>query len=256
MQNMLKEKMEQGNPVIGTFFALGGSTAVECLGISGLDFLIIDSEHGPFDVESSMEYIRSAQLRNISPLVRVKDASRASILKMLDIGAQGIIIPCVETVEEVKNIVRYGKYTPVGNRGFFYGRGAGYGFDSFAKNTKEYFHTCNEETLLLPQCETMGCLTHIEEIVAIEGVDGIFIGPYDLSISMGKPAEFEDLEFLAAIDRILNACKKAGKPAFIFTTNTASAKKYIADGFQGIAVDVDAGVYIRAYQSLIGEIKE
>ena len=89
MKNAIKEKMRSGEKVLGTFFELGGNTAVECLGLAGLDFFIIDTEHGPFDVESAMNFIRAGELRGISPLVRVKDTTRPSILKMLDIGAMG-----------------------------------------------------------------------------------------------------------------------------------------------------------------------
>ncbi len=101
------------------FFEIGSSIAVESLGIAGLDFLIIDTEHGPFDVESTMEYIRAAELKDLTPFVRVKDRTRSSILKMLDIGAKGLIIPFIKTVEDAEKIVEYGKYFPVGKRGFF-----------------------------------------------------------------------------------------------------------------------------------------
>ncbi|HRS22374.1 MAG TPA: aldolase/citrate lyase family protein, partial [Clostridia bacterium] len=92
MKNEVKSKMEMGLPVIGTFFELGDATAVECIGLSGMDFLIIDTEHGPFDVESAMDFIRAAELRGIEPFVRVKDHTRSSVLKMLDVGAKGLII--------------------------------------------------------------------------------------------------------------------------------------------------------------------
>src|SRR5690554_6154691 len=215
MKNLLKEKIKNGNQAIGTFFELGGSTAVECLGISGLDFFIIDTEHGPFDVESSMDFIRTAELSSITPLVKIKDVSRPSVLKMLDIGAKGLIVPCVENIEQVKNLVEWAKYYPLGKRGFFTARPAGYGYKDFVKNIDNYFKVCNEETLLIPQCETIGCLENIEEIAKLEGVDGIFIGPYDLSIAMGKPSQFDDPAFLNAITRILKACKDANKFSFI-----------------------------------------
>ncbi|NLN49245.1 MAG: hypothetical protein GX154_09235 [Clostridiales bacterium] len=256
MKNKLKEKMLSGGKVLGTFFQLGGNTAVECLGISGLDFFIIDTEHGPFDVETSMDFIRTAELRNITPLVRVKDVSRPSILKMLDVGAKGLIVPCVDTVEQVRNLVEWSKYYPMGKRGFFTARPAGYGFEEYAQNLDNYFKVCNDETLLIPQCETMGFLNNIEEIVNIEGVDGIFIGPYDLSIGMGKPAQFNDPEFLQAVARVLKACKDAKKFSFIYTGDNLSAKKYFAQGFDGVAVNFDAAIFINAYRAIIKEIKE
>jgi len=256
MKNLLKEKILKGKKVIGTFFELGSNTAIECLGISGLDFLIIDTEHGPFETESSMDLIRAAELRNITPFVRIKEISRSSVLRNLDIGAKGLIVPCVETIEQVENLVEWAKYHPIGRRGFFMARSAGYGYDDFAQNVDVYFKICNNETLLIPQCETKGCLENIESIVNIEGVDGIFIGPYDLSIGMGKPAQFGDPEFIEAIARVLKACKDAGKFSFIYTGSKAAAKQYFSDGFDGVAISMDVSILINAYKSLIKEVKE
>lgn len=255
MQNLLKKRMLEGEKAVGTFFELGSSTAVECLRHTGLDFFIIDTEHGPFDIESSMGFIRAAELGNVTPLARIKEISRPAVLKMLDIGAKGLIVPCIETLEQVKYLVEWAKYYPVGKRGFFMARPAGYGHESFAQNVDEYFKTCNEETLLIPQCETIGCLENIEEIVNIEGVDGIFIGPYDLSIGMGKPAQFDDPAFLKAISRVLKACKAAGKFSFIYTGSNIMAKQYLADGFNAVAANMDAAVLINAYKTLVSEIK-
>lgn len=255
MKNELKAKLDSGKQVLGTFFEIGGNTAVESLGLAGLDFLIIDSEHGPFDVESAQELIRTAELGQITPLVRVKNHERSSILKMLDVGAKGLIIPNIHTVEEVKQLVEHGKYTPVGNRGFFFGRAAGYGYADFAGNVDAYFETCNRETLLIPQCETVGCLENIETIAGMEGVYGIFVGPYDLSISMGIPAQFDHPDFVKALVRIVNACKVAGKAAFIFAGSSDAAKAHFANGFDGVAISTDVSVYINAYKRIVDEIK-
>ena len=255
MKNSIKTTMQNGEKILGTFFEIGGSTAVECLGLAGLDFLIIDTEHGPFDVESAMDFMRAAELRKITPLVRVKDTSRPSILKMLDIGAKGLIIPCVHTVEEVKKLVEYGKYFPLGQRGFAPARSAGFGFEPFAKDIADYFETCNRETMIIPQCETLDCLDNIEEIAAIEGVDGIFIGPYDLSVALGKPAQFGDPDMINAVARVLKACKKAGKFSFIYAGKPEQAQKHFADGFDGVAYSMDSIVYINAFRQLINELK-
>ncbi len=256
MKNEMKRKMESGFPVVGTFFELGSATAVECLGMTGLDFLIIDTEHGPFNVESAMDFIRAAELRGIEPLVRVKDHSRASVLKMLDVGAMGLIIPNIETVEQVKKLVEYGKYYPTGRRGFANTRCGGYGFAEHASgNIDEYFSLANNETLIIPQCETKGCLDNIEEIVSIEGVDGIFVGPYDLSIALGMPAQFGDPKFLAAVDRILKACKDAGKFSLIFGGSIEISKKYIKDGFNGVAYTMDTDILVNAYRDRVKQIK-
>lgn len=256
MKNAIKEKMENGVSVVGTFFELGSATAVEGLGLAGLDFLIIDTEHGPFDVESAMDFVRTAELRGIEPLVRIKDHSRSSVLKMLDIGAKGLIIPCIETVEQVKKLVEYGKYYPIGRRGYAGTRCGGFGFDEHASGSiDEYFSISNNETMIIPQCETEGCLDNIEEIVSIEGIDGVFIGPYDLSIALDIPAQFSNPKFLAAVDRILKACKAAGKFALIFSGSADAAKKYIKDGFNGVACSMDINILINAYKDLVSQIK-
>ncbi|MFC2663000.1 MAG: HpcH/HpaI aldolase/citrate lyase family protein, partial [Eubacterium sp.] len=202
MQNLLKEKIEKGEKAVGTFFELGSTIAAECLALGGMDYIIIDTEHGPFETESVMEYVCAAQRRNMTPLVRVKDASRAAILKNLDVGAMGLIIPDVRSVDEVKQIIRYGKYYPQGERGVAFARGCGYGF-SEPMPIKEYFQDANQNTMLIPQCETRECLDCIEDVVSLDGVDGIFIGPFDLSTALGKPGEFEDPEVKSAIARIL-----------------------------------------------------
>lgn len=255
MNNAIKQKLSNNEAVLGTFFQMGSTTAMECLGITGLDYTIIDTEHGPFDVESAMDFIRVAELKGITPFVRIKDITRPSILKMLDAGAKGLIIPCVETVEQVRNIVEYGKYSPVGKRGFIYGRVAEYGNSEDSSSIDNYMKICNQNTMLIPQCETLGCLESIEEIVSMEGVDGIFVGPYDLSIAMGIPGQFDNPEFKKALDRVLNACKKSNKPIFIFTGSIEAARSYIKEGYNGIAYNLDTAMYISAFKKAIEHIK-
>ena len=253
MKNLLKEKLLAGQKGIGTFFEIGGSNAVECLGASGLDFFIIDSEHGPFEPESAADLVRAACLRDITPFVRVKDCSRAAVLKMLDIGVQGLVVPCVESVQEVRYLVSYAKYYPVGNRGVMWGRDAIWGEADYAsKGLAPYFETCNSETLLIPQCETAGCLAGIEEITHIDGVDGIFIGPFDLSVALNKPGEFGTQEFKDAIDRILKACKFA----MLYTGDAKSTRAYFEQGFDAAAVSLDTKFYINAFRSLIKDVRE
>lgn len=254
-KNGLKAKMRRGEKILGTFFELGGAATVECLGLAGFHFFIIDTEHGPFDVESALDFVRAAELRKIAPLVRVKDATRSSILKMLDIGAQGLIIPCIRTVDEVQRLVEYGKYYPLGRRGFATTRVASFGFEPGLKNIEDWFDRTNAETLIIPQCETAECLENIEEIAAIEGVDGIFVGPYDLSVALGKPTQFDNPAYIAALSRILKACKDAGKFSFIYSGDEAETKRHFADGFDAVAFGMDAMFLVNACRALIGRIK-
>ena len=116
MNNLLQEKLLQGGHALGTFYELGGIAAAQCIGIAGMDFAIVDTEHGPADVESALTAITALSARNCTPLVRVKDVTRPSVLKMLDVGARGLVVPDVQTVDEVRHLVEYAKYYPLGRR--------------------------------------------------------------------------------------------------------------------------------------------
>lgn len=254
MENKLKKKIAQGGRGLGTFYALGGSAVAEALAIGGLDFFVIDTEHGPFDVESARDAIIAAENYDITPLVRVKDTTRPSIFKMLDIGAQGLVVPCIETVEQVEKLVEYAKYYPTGRRGFGLTRAGKWGYADSARNIDEYFSTSNEQTLLIPQCETLGCLEHIDEIARMEGVDGIFIGPYDLSIALGKPAQMDSPELVQAISHVVEVCHKHGKLAMIYAGSAAATKKFFEEGFDCVACGMDAIWLIESIQRLVKEV--
>lgn len=257
MKNLLKEKFERGEKTVGTFLEMGDASSAEALALSNLDYILIDTEHGMYDVETTAAMLKGIDLQGTTSLVRVKDSSRPSILKMLDIGAGGLVIPQVHTVEEIKNIVKYGKYFPLGQRGVAFARGAGYGYaEHAAGDIQDYFDTCNKETLLIPQCETLGCLEHIEEIAAVDGIDGIFIGPYDLSVAMGIPTQFDKPEFKAAIERIIKAVHAAGKLLIIYAANADVAKQRLAQGADSVTVSQDVNLYVDAANALVKAIKE
>ncbi len=254
MKNHWKAKVEHGEKTIGFFISTGNASTAEIAAMSNMDYAIIDTEHGPFDVESTADMIRAFERHGGTAMVRVKDSNRNSILKMLDIGAMGLIIPQVHSVEQVREIIEYGKYYPVGQRGFAFGRGAGFGFAPHAQNMMEFMATCNRESLLIPQCETMGALEHIEEIVQLEGVDGIFIGPFDLSIAMGIPGQFGDPRFTAALERVRQACEAAGKPCIVFCGNEAVARERMNEGFKHFTVSGDYVYYITALNAAVKNV--
>ncbi|MBR5474835.1 MAG: hypothetical protein IKU83_05455 [Lachnospiraceae bacterium] len=256
MKNTLKETIVNGGQALGTFFELGSMSVMECLGRTGLDFVIIDNEHGPFEAESTMNYVRAAELGNITPLARVREISRPAVLKLLDVGAKGLIVPCVESLDQVEKLVEYAKYAPVGKRGYSGSRKDAWGFDYPATETMtENMRINNEETLLIPQCETVGCLNCIEEVMKMEGVDGIFIGPFDLSISMGIPGQFDHPDFQAAIARVLAACKENHKISMIFTPSVEKAKAYFEQGFDAVAYSMDAAILVNGFREIVKQVK-
>ena len=253
--NQIKQRAAQGKPSLGTFYELGGTAAAECVGIGGMDFVVVDTEHGPFEAETAMLAVMAAERRGCTPLVRARDLSRPAILKLLDVGAMGVIVPDVHTVEEVKQLVEYAKYYPLGRRGFAPTLASGYGFDREAADVESYFALCNRETLLIPQCETAEALEHIEEIAAMEGVDGIFVGPYDLSVALGKPARMDNPELLAAIARVLAACKANGKLSMIYAGDAAGSARLFRQGFDCVACGMDSILLIQAAKQLKADVE-
>lgn len=256
MKNRLREKFDKGEKVIGMFHELLSPAAVECMKYGGMDYVIIDTEHGPGDVVTTMDCIRAAKGKNLTPLVRIKDGTRASILKMLDIGAMGLIIPNLQSYEEAVALVKYGKYFPVGERGVAPTVGSAFWYEPYAQNgMKSYFETCNREQLLIPQCETLGCLEDIDKIVSLEGIDGIFVGPYDLSTAMGKPGEFDDPAFKEAMKKVLATCKKHKKYSFIFAGNVAAARQDFEIGYDSVAYGMDSITLVESVKQIVKEIK-
>ncbi len=254
--NRIREKFLNHELSVGTFTQLTSTVAVEALGRTGLDYVLIDTEHSAVGIEFLSSAITAADAAGIVPLVRINDIARSKVLQPLDYGAQGLIVPAVETVEQVRRLVEYAKFPPVGNRGFCPTRDGGYGYDEVSmQGTDVYFAHANQETLLIPQCETVGCLDHIEEITAMDGVDGIFVGPFDLSIALGRPMAFDCDEMRAALDRILNACHKNNKMAFIFCGDAQAAKARAAQGFDSVTAGLDIMALVDSYRAMVQDIR-
>ena len=238
------------NTSFGTFFELGGRGAMEALSRAGLDYVIIDTEHGCLSVETTADMILAAERGGLLPYVRIGDIRRPNVLRMLDIGARGLIVPNIRSADEVRQLVEYAKFPPLGNRGYCPTRTTGWGADAWSKDVFAYMEECNRRCKLIPQCETKEALEQIEEIAAIDGVDGIFIGPCDLSIALGIPLEFDSPILLAACERVLAACRKYGREAYIFAGNMADAVKWAKKGFDSVTYSLDASVLIGAYREL------
>lgn len=257
MKNIFLKKVRSGEPCLGTFSFLNAGNAVEALSYTGLDFIIIDGEHGTVEAEAVENLVRAAKIHALTPFVRAKDCSRAAILKMLEAGAYGLVIPQIHTVEEVEGIVSYAKYYPVGLRGVAVGINGGYGYEPFAElGLQNYFDVCNRETLIFPQCETKECLEHIEDIIKIDGVDGIFIGPYDLSVALGSPGVFDTVEFKSAVERVYTAVKAAGKIAIMYTGEPNDVPEYFRRGFQAVTLGTDIKLMISLLRREVKRIKE
>lgn len=239
-------KLLAANRPVGTFFDLDGPLAMECIALSGIDFVILDFEHSPLMTENAVELICRAQLHKLPVIARTHGLSRSAVMKPLDAGADAVMVPYVQSLAQAKQAVQFAKYPPAGERGVSLTRAAGYGLGAGFTGLTDLFAEKNKHTGVILQCETTGCLDAIEDIAALDGVDGIFIGPFDLTTSMGIPGEFQSPRFLQAVRRVLAACAAAGKDACIFTPDAKAAAAYFAQGFQSVTIGTAASLLGRA----------
>lgn len=204
-----------------------------------------------------MQLIRAAERVGLVPVVRIANVDHKEIQRAADCGAQGLIVPCLRDIKDFQKTVALAKYAPIGQRGFIKGRGTGFGQLPWAATDtlEEYYANSNERLMVIPQCETKEALEQIEEIAAMEGIDGIFIGPFDLSTSMGLPGRFTHPDFLAAKARILKACKKENKPCYLFTTKPKEAAACLKEGYAGVAHELDFDILIQAYRDIVSQIQ-
>ena len=243
MKNAILDKFRRGEPSLGIISHLLSAPAIEVLAYPGMDYVLIDLEHSPIGAEHAAQLVGVAQGAGLAPLVRVDGIERSPILKMLDAGAAGLVVPQLETVEQARKLVSYAKFPPLGNRGYCPTRDGGWGSGScYERGMDGYMAEANASTLLIPQCETAGCLEHIEEIAAVEGVDGIFIGPFDLSIALGIPGQFGDPLLTEGIERVRRACAAAGKLCIMYAGSGEAAKRYFDQGFPSVAAGLDIEV--------------
>lgn len=233
--------------LLGTIVTLDAPEVAEVLSASGLDWLFIDTEHAPLDALAAQRLLQAAR---IPCVVRVPDDSEAALKKALDSGAAGVVVPMVNTAAQAEAVVAACKYPPRGRRGAGIVRAQGYGH-GFA----DYVRRANEATAVIVQCEHIRAVEHIDRIVAVEGVDAVFVGPYDLSGSMGRLGEVEHLDVLAAIEGVRLACEAAGKPLGIYTGSLDSARRFLGQGYTLLAVGADTLMLGSAARQLVAALR-
>jgi 4-hydroxy-2-oxoheptanedioate aldolase len=230
----LRDRLSARERVVGTFLNLPCERTTEIIGYAGFDFAIADMEHspiGPLELES---IIRAADVTRLPVVVRVADASPAAIARSLDCGASGILVPQIRFADEARQVVRAANYHPLGERGLGLGRAARYGLTELS----EYLPAARVAVGV--QVETQQAVTAIDEIVGIDGLDFLFVGPLDLSQALGIPGEFQTPQFDATVRRVLEACRAAGRVAGIAAERASDASARFEDGFELVTVGSDA----------------
>jgi len=234
-KNTTKNKLQKGESVYGLFCTISAPAIVEMAGLLGFDFVIIDAEHGPMDLETCEHMIRAADSVGITPIVRVAVNLRQNILRYLDAGALGVMLPMVNTREEAHAVVESVKYPPMGRRGL-----AGVRANSYALNQglADYVKDANRETLVMTQVETMDAVRNIGDMAKVEGLDVLFVGPTDLSASMGYPGQADQPQVRETITKLAHEIAAGGKVAgsIAYDLDTLRARK--KDGFRLLVAGV------------------
>ncbi len=231
----LRSRILAGETLYGTFVALGSPTAAEICGRAGFDWVIIDLEHGAAHESDLLTSLYAVGSTPATALVRPRSADRLRIGRVLDLGAHGVMIPRIDLPEQAAEAVSFMRYPPDGTRGLALStRGAGLGELGHAD-----VRAINQHIVGIIQIESPGAVDHAAEIAAIDGVDVLFVGPADLSHSMGIPGQFDDPRFLDALGRVVAAAEGAGKAAGILLFNMAVLRHHLDLGFRFIGLGSD-----------------
>ncbi|MCL5026658.1 MAG: aldolase/citrate lyase family protein [Chloroflexi bacterium] len=226
-RNLTKERMKAGKPCLGVGVFFGSPAFVEMLAYAGFHWMYIDCEHGPMSHETVESMIRAAEVAGITPLVRPPRNESQTILRYLDMGAQGMLVPHIETRADAEAAVRYCKYAPEGERGLAGVRWAKFGS---AGPLKEAVKEENDRVIVMALIESAKGVENLPEIIRVPGVDIIQIGPSDLGQSLGYVGDSGAPLVHEYIDRIINTCLAAGKPVGIGASNVENARKLLARG--------------------------
>lgn len=231
----LRQRIDRNRPLIGTFCGINAPSVVEILGASGLDFVLVDAEHTQIGRDRIEELVRAGDAVKAPVMVRVPTAEGDWIGSVLDAGAAGIVVPRVGTAAQARMAVAAARYTPDGERGCGPGRATLYG-----KQLVEYLHAANASLLVALQIETVEGLTNLEEILAVPGIDVIFIGPGDLALSLGAFGPQGRPKLDAAVTRIIDACHARNVAVGSFVLDMAEIAPLAARGVSFFAAGGDS----------------
>ncbi len=252
--NPVKTRLAEGQVVLGTMvfeFATPGLPAL--LGASGAEFVLYDMEHSGFSIPDMKVQFGLCRGAGIIPLVRPPEKTYETVAQLLDCGAMGLMLQKVESAAEAAEIVSWTRYPTAGIRGAFFG---GAHDDFTGGSLDEKMRRAEARTIVMPMIESRGGVANVDEIVATPGVDGVHLGQYDLSLSLGLPGQFDHPEIQGAIDAILAACRRHGKFAACMAPSVDLAREWMARGFTLISYGMDSGLLAGALSSGLNGIRE
>ncbi|MFN8592362.1 MAG: aldolase/citrate lyase family protein [Thermomicrobiales bacterium] len=251
INNPVKEKIRDGGAAIGVFIPMPSPDVVEIIAASGFDFALLDAEHGRISPDDAYPMILAAEARDIPAFVRVGENDRQVILKYLDLGASGAMIPQTSTAELARDAIAAMRYSPLGLRGLAGGRTFDFGQ---GRPMPELVDAINERVLSIIQFEHIDALAHLDDILALPGLDVLFVGPSDLGQSMGYPGRYGVPEVESVIQQVVDRARAKGVALGIVAADAEGTNKRLEQGFQMVVTNVPA-LLTRASKEMLSGIK-
>ena len=246
--NYFKQKLQKNIPQMGCWVALANAYTAEIVSTAGFDWLLIDGEHAPNDIRSIMAQLQVIEHSNSHAVVRIAVGDQTLIKQVLDIGCQTVLVPMVDSADQARELVKNIQYPPMGNRGVGASLGRASRFSGISP--PEYLKTAGEQICLLVQIETVAGLNALDDILQIERIDGVFVGPSDLSADMGYIGNPSAPQVQHAVDTALTKIIKSGKSAGILTLDISLAQKYVDMGATFVAIGADVLEFAKSVRAL------
>ena len=244
--NSFKRSLGNDRPQFGLWMGLPDSICAEIGASAGFDWVLIDAEHAPYSIRDVHNHLQAIAPYQVPAIVRPAQGSTALLKQLLDVGAQTLLVPMVDTAEQARQLAQDVRYPPEGIRGL----GTSMARAARWNRVESYVQKANEEICLIVQAETTTAMANLQEIVAVEGIDGVFIGPSDLSASMGHIGNPGHPEVVAAIEVAFETILAAGKAVGILAVDEALARNYVDSGANFVGVGVDSALLANATRQL------
>ena len=251
-KNYLKEKLETNKKTIGTWNIINSSMVVDVIASTGIDFIVIDAEHGSISYETAQTMISICESYNVTPIMRVGEINESLILRALDIGSHGVQLPNITTANDAKKFVQFAKYPPVGVRGFSPYTKAGL-YD--VSNGQKMPAIANENTLLIANVEGEEGIKNLQEIVEVDGIDVIFIGLFDMSKSLGITGDVQNPRVMEKLDEAIEVIHKNGKKVGSIASNLDMLEILKKKKIDYLTYSVDTGMIKESYKHMINSFK-
>jgi 2-keto-3-deoxy-L-rhamnonate aldolase RhmA len=251
--NPVKRALRDGGVAVGTMMLEFNTTGIARIAAeAGAEFVVFDMEHTGWSMETVRMLMATSRGAGLVPLVRIPALEYHFIARVLDVGAMGVVVPMVADAAQARTIVASAKYPPVGRRGVAFGVAHD---DYRGGDLAEAMRTANEEVLVIAQIETAGGVEAADSIAAVEGIDAVWIGQYDLIASLGIPGRFDHADFQRAAGRVLDACQRRGKTAVLGSGDVETLRRGPADGFHMLVYLADVWIFQQALRSGLQAIR-